>query len=142
MNRAILLAALIAVSSPAVAQSETRKCTSAEAVAAEVATDTLHDWADVYRFFRQFGHCFDGAIAGNASDKVQLLLANFWSEVPQLLKYTSEDSKFKAFIFSIINSEAFPRRIFEVVVKHASERCPTSATELCQTIKSAAMRMK
>ena len=142
MNHAILFAALLAATSPAAAQSEAGKCTTAEAVAAEAATDRLFTWPNVYRFFRQFGHCFDGAIAGNASDRIQGLLADRWSEVPQLLKFMSQDTHFNTFVLNIVNSEAFPRHTFSTVVTHAKERCPTSAAEFCQAIMSAEKRAK
>jgi hypothetical protein len=138
MIHAICFAALLAAASTAVAQLEARKCTTAEAVAAEAATDNLTNWANVHRFFRQFGHCYDGAIAGNGSDRIQTLLADRWSELPQLLKYMSEDSQFKQFILSIVASEAFPQSTFRTVLAHANNLCPKNGAEFCLAIKSAA----
>ena len=140
MIHAASLAVLVAAASPALAQHAGRKCTSLEAVSAAKATDHLANWTEVHRFYQQFGHCFDGAIAGNASDKIQVMLAERWSELPQLLKYTSEDSQFKQFILDVFASESVPERTSAAVLSNAEKRCPKNATEFCKSIKSASKR--
>ncbi len=140
MIHAASLAVLLAAASPALAQHAARKCTSPEAVSAATASDHLANWTEVHRFYQQFGHCFDGAVAGNASDKIQVMLAERWSELPQLLKYTSEDSQFKQFILNVVASESFPKRTFATVLSNAEKQCPKNATEFCKSIKSAGKR--
>ena len=140
MIHAASLAVLLAAASPALAQHAARKCTSTEAVSAATAADHLDNWTNVHRFYQRFGHCFDGAIAGNASDKIQVMLAERWSELPQLLKYLSEDSQFKRFIYDVVASESFPEQSFAIVLSNAEKRCPKNGTEFCKSIKSAIKR--
>ena len=117
-------------------------CTREEAYAAEVVTDYLTTWDDVYRFHKQFKHCYDGAIAEGAEDKVQLLWANRWSDIPKMLALTTKDRDFKKFIWIIIDSDAFPRDTFNTVLANATRHCPRGAEEFCQAVKSAAKRQE
>ncbi|MBZ8142858.1 hypothetical protein CLD22_23555 [Rubrivivax gelatinosus] len=80
------------------AQTPTPTCTREESYAAEVITDYLTTWSNVYMFYKQFRHCYDGAIAEGTQDKVQLLWADKWSELPQMLALTTKDREFKNFI--------------------------------------------
>lgn len=131
-----LLAAHMAVH----AQTPDAACTRDEAYAAEVVTDYLTSWESVYRFYKQFRHCYDGAIAEGTEDKIQLLWANRWQELPRMLAFMKKDAEFKKFIWVVIDSEAFPQDTFDKVLAHATRRCPKEAGEFCKAIKSAGRR--
>lgn len=136
----LAIAALALYSSAPYAQDATQACTRDEALAADVVTDYLTTWENVYSFYKQFRHCYDGAIAEGVQDKVQLLWASRWSELPKMLAFTRRDPEFKNFIWNIMDSEAFPQDTFNTVLAHATRRCPKDATEFCQAVKSAAKR--
>ena len=138
MKHAIALATLVLHASGAAAQGSNPPCTRDEGLAAEVVTDYLSTWENVYRFYKQFGHCYDGAIAEGAQDKIQLLWAHRWSELPKMLAFTRTDPGFKKFVWVIIDSEAFPQNTFNTVLANATKRCPSGAKEFCQAVESAA----
>ena len=123
-----------------IAQTPGAACTRDEAYAAETVTDYLTTWDNVYSFYKQFKHCYDGAIAEGTQDKVQLLWANRWQELPRMLALTGKDAEFKKFIWVIIDSEAFPQDTFNKVLAHATRRCPKEAAEFCKAVKSASRR--
>src|SRR5580698_3640208 len=83
------------------------ECTDAQA--AEEATDHLHSWDDVYHFFKRYRGCYDGSIAEGAEDKIQLLWADHWSTLPEMIALTNEDRAFNKFIWQRIRDEDFPR---------------------------------
>lgn len=114
------------------------ECTESDAYAAEVVTDYLDSWANVYQFFKQFQPCYDASIAEGAEDKIQQLWANQWSTVAQMVVLTNKDREFKSFIWQRITDEAFPKDRFAVVVRNASDRCPAGATEFCSAVINAA----
>ena len=138
MKHTVAVALLALFATAVAAQSSKPPCTRDEGLAAEVVTDYLSTWDNVYRFYKQFGHCYDGAIAEGAQDRIQLLWARSWSELPRMLAFTSKDPGFKKFVWAIIDSEAFPQGTFNIVLKNASTRCPAVAIEFCQAVKSSA----
>jgi hypothetical protein len=115
-----------------------RECTRDEAYAAETVTDYLTSWENVYMFYKQFGHCYEGSIAEGTEDKVQLLWANHWATLPQMISLMKKDAGFKALMLRIAQSEAFPLESFKKVLKSANLNCPQGAADFCQAIKAAA----
>lgn len=139
MKRSLpLIAAVAAISASGHALG--RECTKDEAYAAEMATDNLLAWKDVYKFYTEFRHCYDGAIAEGAEDKVQLLWANHWSTLPEMIALANKDPGFKALMWRIARSEAFPQDTFNIVLQSASARCPRRAVEFCSVIRATARR--
>ena len=109
---------------------------------AEEATDQLHSWRHVYQFFKKYRKCYDGSVAEGAEDKIQLLWADHWSTLPEMIAFTKKDREFKQFIWKRISDEDFPRDEFERVVRHARTECPQVATNFCQAILSEAEKVK
>jgi hypothetical protein len=107
-------------------------CSTAEAYAAEAATDRLDSWGNVHLFFKQFRHCYDASIAEGANDKIQLLWANHWSDLPQMLSLTSKDPAFKSFIWQRMKDVDFPESDFATIIHNAKASCPTGGADFCR----------
>lgn len=120
------------------ATTATTECTQREAYAAEIVTDYLDSWANIYQFFRQFRHCYDASIAEGAEDKIQQLWTDQWPKVSQMIALTTKDSQFKAFVWQRITDETFPEERFALFVQNAKTRCPVVATEFCRAVVKAA----
>jgi hypothetical protein len=125
---------LLAISSLSITNVQAAECDDHEAFAAEVVTDYLDSWANVYLFFKQFQHCYDGSIAEGVQDKVQLLLADDWSMIPQMIVLAEDDVNFKEFVWGAITNESFPRERFARLVSHATDECPSVARDFCATV--------
>ena len=134
MIRTFALVALIAVSQASAA----RECTKQEGFAAETTADYLDSWSNVYLFFKQFGHCYDAAIAEGANDKIQQLWDRHWDDLAAMIELTSKDTAFKAFIWQRLKDKDFPHDTFQRVVGYATSRCPTVAKEFCAAVVSEA----
>ena len=130
----IHLVSLLLVIGSASAFADTPECSRDEAYAAEAVTDYLDSWQNVYFFFKQFRHSYDAAIAEGAEDKIQLLWADHWSTLPQMIALTKKDAEFKAFIWQRISADTFPQDTFARVVRHANTQCPITAKAFCQAI--------
>jgi hypothetical protein len=118
------------------------ECSASDAKSAEEATDQLHSWHNVYQFFKRYGKCYDGSVAEGANDKIQLLWADHWSTLPEMIALTRKDREFKTFIWQRIGDEDFPRDEFERVVRHARVECPHVATNFCRAIVGEAEKVK
>lgn len=110
------------------------ECTRDQAIAAESVTDYLDSWENVYLFFKQYRHCYDGAIAEGADDKIQQLWAHRWAELPKMLALIKHDSEFKAFVFANVADEAFPQNAYALFVEHANKECPKGGEEFCRAV--------
>ena len=113
-----------------------------DAKSAEEATDQLHSWHNVYQFFKRYRNCYDGSVAEGAEEKIQLLWADHWSTLPEMIALTNKDRAFQKFIWQRISDEDFPRDEFERVVRHARAECPEVATIFCRAILSQAEKVK
>jgi hypothetical protein len=114
----------------------------ADAKSAEEATDQLHSWQNVYQFFKRYRNCYDGSVAEGAEDKIQLLWADHWSTLPEMIALTNEDRAFNKFIWQRIRDEDFPRDKFEQVVRHARVECPKVAAKFCRAVLTEAEKVK
>ena len=123
-----------------VAQAEalqTKSCTQEEAIQAETEASTLKNWDDVYRSFKQFAHCDDGAIGEGYSDVVGRLLAKDWKHVGRLLTLTSSDKKFERFVIRHVD-ETVPSDELKQIIKNTNSHCSSRGKRLCAQIKNAA----
>jgi hypothetical protein len=78
---------LLLVTSEAVAT----QCSRADAQKAEYGSSTLHTWEQVFRSYRLYPGCDDGAISEGYSNSVATLLASKWKQLPDLMKLIKMD---------------------------------------------------
>jgi len=116
----------------------TRECTRDEAYAAETVVDYLNSWENVHLFYQQFRHCYDAAIAEGVQDRVQVLWADRWSELPKMVLLTQKDPQFKEFVLRSLFTEAFPKDRFDKILLNASQKCPAAGLSFCAEVKRAA----
>jgi hypothetical protein len=112
-------------------------CSRADAIQAEEATDRLNTWDEVHGFYKRFRSCYDGGIAEGVHDKVQLLWANHWNQLPRMLALFRSDDGFRRFIWPIIKVEDFPQDAFKKVLANAQRNCPRDGADFCAAIKEA-----
>lgn len=100
----LLLALLFTVIGSVAGLSQERPWSQHEAIQAEEAVQGLRSWKDVYRAFKQFGHCDDGAIWEGYSDSVVRLLSVHWEQLHDLNTLSKSDKKFLAFVIRHIDA--------------------------------------
>jgi hypothetical protein len=116
--------------------SATKKCTQAEATQAEKEADSLKNWDQIYRAYKRFSHCDDGAIAEGYSDSVTKLLADDWKSFIRLLLLTNRSGGFKAFVLKHID-ESVPGDRLAKIARNARSECPARGKSLCASIVKA-----
>jgi hypothetical protein len=114
-----------------------KPCTKSEAMQAEKEVDSLGDWDHVYRSYRRFSQCDDGAIGEGYSDAVGKLLANDWGHLNRLLALTKSDAGFQQFVVKHID-ETLPDKTLQRISNNARSSCLAGAEKLCSLIGSAA----
>jgi hypothetical protein len=106
---------------------------------ADRSISRLENWQDIYKSFKKFRQCDDGYIAEGYSDAVVKTLANKWSQLNILIKFTSQDKDFYAFVISHIDATTDKSEI-EMIISNSGKRCPKSASNICSEIESAAKK--
>lgn len=114
-----------------------KPCTKSEATQAETEVDSLKDWDHVYRSYRKFSHCDDGAIGEGYSDAVGKLLANDWGHLHGLIALTKADEGFRRFVLKHVD-ETLPGDTLQRISNNARSNCPAGAQRLCSLIERAA----
>jgi hypothetical protein len=110
------------------------ECTKVQTIAAEAEAGTLRSWLALYRSFRSYAHCDDGAIGEGYSESVTLLLADRWKSFPVLAKLVADDPEFEKFVLRHINGTVPKERIAKIVL-NAKHSCPKAHKALCERIQ-------
>jgi hypothetical protein len=125
---------LIFITFLTVSATEAKECTKMEAFAAESVVDYLNSWKEIYKAFKEFGHCDDGAIEEGFDEAISVQWADQWKTLPEMIKYTKEDTEFIIFIYKRIGTETVPFDRWEIIVNKAKADCPKIAQEFCNEI--------
>ena len=133
----ILGLVLISFSPARLLAGQQKPCTDAEETQAEKAVDSLKTWDQVYRSYKKFAQCDDGAVAEGYSDAVGKLLANDWAHFPRLVKLAKTDRNFERFVVRHVD-ESLTHDTLQKISKNARTGCPADAKALCSLIADAA----
>ena len=85
---AILLSVIYVRNTPATV------CPAAESQRAESEADTLRTWNALYKSFKSYGQCDDGAISEGYSESVARILVDHWNTLPELAHLVRKDAEF------------------------------------------------
>lgn len=129
----LILVAYLATSLPSFA----KECTREEAMAAEDSVSRLPDWKQIYRAFKRFAHCDDGAIAEGFTESVVHLLATQWETLPQVASLESKNGEFLNFVLRHIDGSADTSEL-KRIAHLARTQCPTGHSLMCSAIFQAA----
>jgi len=133
----ILAIALLLLFAMNANSAQPRVCTREEAMQAEDEAARLPDWKAVYRSFKRYAHCDDGAIGEGYSDSIGRLLARDWKRLDDLKGLTSSDKRFERFVLHHVD-ETIPAEELKLIVDNARLRCPAKAERLCRLIEARA----
>jgi hypothetical protein len=114
-----------------------KPCTKSEAIQAEKKVDSLRDWDRVYRAYKRFSQCDDGAIGEGYSDAIGTLLATHWGQLGRLVALTKTDKGFQQFVVKHIDETLGTDTLLRIS-NNARSSCPAGAQSLCGLIGSAA----
>lgn len=112
-------------------------CTDAQATRAEAEADSLRTWDALYRSYRAYRECDDGAIAEGYSESVARILTDHWSTLPRLARLAKKDDQFWHFVLDHIDASDDPDDL-QAIKRHAESRCPAGLRRICRELKRAA----
>jgi hypothetical protein len=91
---------------------------------------TLRSWDALYRSYKTFRQCDDGAISEGYSESVARILVDHWNTLPQLNRLTKNDPRFRLFVIGHLDATLNMDDV-ETVKKKAKTQCPTGLRTLC-----------
>jgi hypothetical protein len=93
----------------------------------------VHSWDALYKSFRSYGHCDDGAVGEGYSDSVARILADRWKSLPRLSSLAAENVAFRRFVLKHIDASDDMNEIRNIKIK-AQTQCPLQLRGLCDDI--------
>lgn len=95
--------------------------------------DHVRSWSELYRTFKEFGQCDDGAVGEAYSETTAQLLIKDWKEFPALEHLTATDSSFQNFVLQHIDATLTDDELKEIG-QNARLRCPLEGKRFCNLI--------
>lgn len=130
-----LSSAFTAVSAHGAQGANEKACTMDEGMRADSETDHLKDWDAVYRSFKKFGHCDNGAVAEGYDDVIVRLLVSDWSHFDALARFAGEGKAFEQFVLRHID-ELASQKDLNAIANNAKSLCPPGQGALCKRIEA------
>ncbi len=127
---AITLGLVITLFSGPLGYGQQRACTGAEARRAEAEAVTLRTWDALYRSYKLYRQCDDGAIAEGYSESVARILVDHWDTLPQLAHLAKEDAEFRRFVMGHVDATLTIEDV-EKIRRNAKTKCPTGLRGVC-----------
>jgi hypothetical protein len=113
-----------------VAYGQQRPCNEAEARRAEAEAETPRTWDALYRSYKLYRHCGDGAIGEGYSESVARILVDHWETLPQLARLAKEDIEFRRFVMRHVDATLTIEDV-EKIRSNAKTKCPTGLRGVC-----------
>lgn len=105
-------------------------CSDGEARAALDEAGTRHSWDALYKSYKSYGHCDDGAIGEGYSESVARILVDHWNAVSRLAQLGHKDAEFQAFVLHHVDATLNIADV-EKVRTTAKAQCPNGLRTLC-----------
>jgi hypothetical protein len=88
----------------------------------------------LYKSFKSYGQCDDGAIAEGYSESVARILVDHWNTLPDLARLQSKDAEFRRFVLKHIDATLNVSDIRKIR-KKASAQCPAGLRHICNELR-------
>jgi hypothetical protein len=94
---------------------------------------TLQTWDALYKSFKSYAHCDDGAVAEGYSESVARILVDHWSTLPRVAYLAKENVDFRRFVLKHVDASLDKDDLEKIKLK-ARAQCPNSLRVLCNDL--------
>jgi hypothetical protein len=116
--------------SASIACPQQHPCTDAEALRADTKLDTLRNWDSLYRSYKLYRQCDDGAIGEGYSESVVRILADHWNTLSRLVTLSRRDPRFRQFVLRHVDATTNPDDLKKIRI-NASTQCQPGLSAIC-----------
>lgn len=118
---------------PAAAYAQKKPCTDDEGRRALDEADTLRSWDALFKSYKTFGDCDDGAIGEGFSESVARILADHWTTLPRFVQLARQDAGFRVFVIAHVDATLNMDDV-EKIKEKALAHCPTGLQTTCANL--------
>jgi hypothetical protein len=130
---AIALGLIVTIFSVQVGYAQKRGCTDVEARRALDEAGILRSWDALYRSYKLYRHCDDGAIGEGYSESVARLLVDHWNTLVELARLARKGARFRAFAMGHVDATLDMDDV-EKIRRNAKTQCPTGLRTVCNDL--------
>jgi hypothetical protein len=95
------------------------------------------DWGGLYRLFKQFGVCDEGAIGERFSRDVAQLFSKQWTRLDALDRLAAADKAFERFVLRHIDKSLDEDELL-AIADNSKSHCPTGENRICSLVHARA----
>ena len=114
-----------------------KRCTRADADAAQAVLDHLGSWEKIDQGHRRYAQCDDGSISDGFSEAIARRLVDNWDTLPTLADLIRKNRALKPFVMIHLN-ETLNSEDLEKIQVLATASCRPELKTLCTDLKRAA----
>jgi len=92
--------------------------------------DSIRTWDALYKSYRTYRKCDDGAIGEGYSESVIRILADHWGTLPRLDKLGKQNADFRRFVIRHVDATLNADDVV-LVERKAKTTCPNRLNKLC-----------
>ncbi len=126
----LILSLIVTMSSVQVGHAQKRGCADVEGQHAFDEAGTLRSWDALYKSYKRYRQCDDGAIGEGYSESVARILADHWNTLRELGRLASKDSQFGTFVIGHVDATLNMDDVRKIR-NNAKTQCPTGLRTLC-----------
>jgi len=117
------------------ALAQDKACTPVEMAAAEKAIDRVVNWEQLYKAFRDHGHCDKGSVDEVFTEALLRCIVE-WKNMEGLARPMEKDKAYREFVYRHLGSPAAKSDV-DSVYSRAKMSCPKGLDGFCTQIASA-----
>lgn len=114
-------------------QAQQHVCTTAEGRRVMDEADRVRTWNALYKSYRLYRQCDDGAIAEGYSESVARILVDHWKSLHELDFLTKKDAGFRHFVLRHVDATLNTDDV-AIVRRRARSQCPSGLDRLCKDL--------
>jgi hypothetical protein len=129
----VTLGLIVTMFSLQVGHAQKRPCTEVESRRALDQAGVLRSWYALYRSYKSYRQCDDGAIGEGYSESVARILVDHWNTLPQLARLARNDADFRAFVIGHVDATLNMDDV-EKIRRNAKAQCPARLRIVCNDL--------
>ena len=129
----LILSLIITMFSVQVGHAQKRGCGDVEGQHAFDEAITLRSWDALYKSYKLYRQCDDGAVGEGYSESVARILSDHWNTLPELARLAGKDSQFRAFVIGHVDATLTMDDVRKIT-KNAKTQWPMGLRTVCNDL--------
>ena len=129
----VILSLITTMVSVQAGHAQKRGCGDVEGQHAFDEAIALRSWDALYKSYKLYRQCDDGAVGDGYSESVARILSDHWNTLPELARLARKDSQFRAFVIGHVDATLTTDDVRKIG-KNAKTQCPMGLRTVCNDL--------